>query len=75
MYIGEYYGADNKENRLNDFVVINTKISYEVKEGIKLFIDGQNITNEEYYMYLDRDGGKIMEMPAATISFGTQIKF
>lgn len=75
MYIGEYYGADNKENRLNDFVVINTKVSYEVKEGIKLFIDGQNITNEEYYMYLDRDGGRIMEMPAATISFGTQIKF
>lgn len=75
MYIGEYYGADNKINRLNDFVVINTKLSYEVKEDIKLYIDGQNITNEGYSMFLDRDGGRIMEMAGATVSFGTQIKF
>ncbi|MFA7074186.1 MAG: TonB-dependent receptor [Endomicrobiaceae bacterium] len=75
MYIGEYYSANNKNNRLKDFTVINAKIAYEIKEGVKLFADGQNITNESYSMFLDRDGGRIMEMPGAVISFGTQIKF
>ncbi len=75
MYIGEYYASNNKIGRLKDFVVINAKVSYEVKEDIRLFVDGQNITNQSYSLFLDRDGGRIMEMPGAAVFFGTQIKF
>jgi len=75
MYVGEYYASNNKNGRLKDFVVINAKVSYEVKEDIRLFVDGQNITNKNYSLFLDRDGGRIMEMPGAAVFLGTQIKF
>lgn len=75
MYIGEYFSLNNKQGRLNDFTIINAKVFYEVKEGIKLFADAQNITNQDYEMYLDREGGIMMQMPGAAVYFGTQIKF
>ncbi|MDD5022508.1 MAG: TonB-dependent receptor, partial [Endomicrobiaceae bacterium] len=75
MYIGEYYAGNNKQNKLDDFTVLNARLSYDVNETVKLFVEGQNITNQKYYMFLDRDGGRIMEMPCATFSVGTKVRF
>lgn len=77
MYIGEYYAKDEKQDRLNDFVVVNTILSYEVNENIKLYINGQNLTNQYYEIFIDRQTDKypIMQMPGTSIYFGTQIKF
>lgn len=77
MYIGEYYAKDEKQDRLNDFVVVNAKLSYEVNENIKLYINGQNLTNQYYEIFIDRQADKypIMQMPGTSIYFGTQIKF
>lgn len=75
MYIGEYYAGNNKQNKLDDFTVLNARLSYEVNETVKLFVEGQNLTNQKYYMFLDRDGGKIMEMPCTTFTVGTKVKF
>ena len=75
MYIGEYYAGNNKQNKLDNFTVLNARLSYDVNETVKLFVEGQNLTNQKYYMFLDRDGGRIMEMPCATFTVGTKVKF
>jgi len=77
MYVGNYYSQDNKKERLNDFAVVSAKLSYDVNDNIKLFIDGENLTNQEYEIFLDRDADNypITQMPGAAVYFGTQIKF
>ncbi|WP_413852762.1 TonB-dependent receptor [Candidatus Ruminimicrobium bovinum] len=77
MYVGEYYAADNKQNRLNDFTVVNAKLAYEVNTNIKLFVNGQNLTNQDYEIFIDRqtDAFPVMQMPGAAVYFGTEIKF
>lgn len=75
MYIGEYYAGNNKQNKLDDFTVLTARLSYEINETVKIFVEGQNLTNQKYYMFLDRDGGRIMEMPCSTFTVGTKVKF
>ncbi|MBQ3835337.1 MAG: TonB-dependent receptor [Elusimicrobia bacterium] len=76
-YVGEYYAEDNKQDKLKDYALLNAKLTYEVNENIKLFIDGQNLTNQDYTIFIDRqtDGYPIMQMPGASVYFGTNIKF
>ena len=77
MYVGNYYAKDKKQDRLNDFAVVSAKLSYDVNDNIKLFVDGENLTNQEYEIFLDRDADNypITQMPGAAVYFGTQIKF
>ena len=77
MYVGNYYAKDNKQERLNDFTVVSAKLTFAVNDNIKLFVDGENLTNQEYEIFLDReaDGYPITQMPGAAVYFGTQIKF
>ena len=75
MFLGEYYAANYKQNRLDDFAAVNARLNYDVTETVRLFVEGQNITNQKYYMFLDRDGGRIMEMPCAAFTVGTKVKF
>ena len=77
MYVGNYYAKDKKQDRLKDFAVVSAKLSYEINDNIKLFVDGENLTNQEYEIFLDReaDGYPITQMPGAAVYFGTQIKF
>ena len=77
MYVGNYYSQDKNAERLSDFAVVSAKLSYEVTDNIKLFVDGENLTNQEYEIFLDRDADNypITKMPGAAVYFGTQIKF
>ena len=77
MYVGNYYGNDNKQNRLDDFAVVSAKLTFTVNDNIKFFVDGENLTNQEYEIFLDRDADNypITKMPGAAVYFGTQIKF
>ena len=77
MYIGNYYAQDKKQERLKDFAVVSAKLSFAVNDNVKLFVDGRNLTNQQYEIFLDRDADNypITKMPGTTVSFGTQIKF
>ena len=77
MYIGNYYANDKKQDRLKDFAVVSAKLSYEVNDNINLFVAGENLTNQEYEIFLDRDADSypITKMPGAAVYFGTQVKF
>ena len=77
MYVGNYYAKDKKQERLNDFAVVSAKLSFEINDSIKMFVDGENLTNQEYEIFLDReaDNYPITQMPGAAVYFGTQIKF
>ncbi len=76
-YVGKYYAGDNKENRLDNYALLNARLTYEVNENIKLYVNGQNLTNKNYKIFIDiqTDGYPIMQMPGAAVYFGTQIKF
>lgn len=77
MYVGNYYAKDKKQDRLKDFAIVSAKLSYEVNDNINLFVAGENLTNQEYEIFLDRDADNypITQMPGAAVYFGTQIKF
>ncbi|MBR3655508.1 MAG: TonB-dependent receptor [Elusimicrobia bacterium] len=77
MYVGNYYSQDKKAERLDDFAVVSAKLSFAVNDNIKLFVDGENLTNQEYEIFLDRDADNypITKMPGAAVYFGAQIKF
>ena len=77
MYVGNYYGENDKKERLSDFAVVSAKLSYAVNDNIKLFVDGENLTNQEYEIFLDRDADNypITKMPGTAVYFGTEIKF
>ncbi len=76
-YVGEYYAGDEKQDKLKDYALVNAKLTYEVNENIKIFIDGQNLTNQDYMIFIDRstDGYPIMQMSGTAVYFGTSIKF
>ncbi len=76
-YVGEYYAADNKQDRLNDYALLNAGIAYGVTETVKLFVNGHNLTNQDYKIFIDRetDGYPVMQMPGAAVYFGTKVKF
>ena len=67
----------SQTKRLNDFAVVSAKLSFAVNDNIKLFVDGENLTNQEYEIFLDRDADNypITKMPGTAVYFGTQIKF
>ena len=73
MYIGNYYSQDNKQGRLNDFAVLSAKLIFKLNDSVKLFVNGENLTNQEYEIFLDRDADNypIAKMPAIAVYFGT----
>ena len=50
---------------------------FRVTRDLVNFVNGENLTNQEYEMFLDRDADNypITKMPAIAVYFGTQIKF
>ncbi len=56
---GNYYGRsyayndlDNEGEKVNDYITVDTKITYDFKNGLKIYGGVDNIFNEKYYDYV-----------------------
>ena len=47
-YATRLFGSNNKQQRLPDYLVIDTKLSYQLWKGLRAFVEVDNITDENY---------------------------
>ncbi len=47
-WITELYNRDNKQDKLNDFVVVDAQVSYRINSAVRLFVAADNLFDEEY---------------------------
>jgi iron complex outermembrane receptor protein len=72
QYIGDYYAADDKEERIDDYLVVNARLSRLIGVGFDAFFSVENITDEEYDIYTSVPGGKtgLYRMPGRRFLVG-----
>ncbi len=47
-YATRLFGSNNKQQRLPNYLVIDTKLSYQLWKGLRAFVEVDNITDENY---------------------------
>ena len=70
-YVGRYYSADNSSGRIDDYILLNTKIDYRLLRGISVFAAADNITGENYQIYYNG----LYTMPGTTLTLGVNYDF
>ncbi len=54
--IDNYYAADDRKDALPNYVLLNTKISYYIKDNLKVSLGIDNVFNSEHKIYADLPG-------------------
>lgn len=73
QYVADYHAADGSEKPIGDYFVAHTKVSYEIRRGIRPFLAIDNIFDEKYEIYADLPGGEVAglyTMPGTTLTAG-----
>ena len=74
QYVWNYYAQDNHRDKIDDFLVLNSKISYKIASHFELFAGVENILDEPYHLYVDLPSGSgIYAMPQRSFSVGFKI--
>ena len=71
-YVGDYYAADDREERIDDYFVVNARLSRLLGLGLDAFISVENITDQAYDIYTVVPGGKsgLYRMPGRRFLVG-----
>ncbi len=80
---GNYYGRayaysdfENDDEKVNDYITVDTKITYDFKNGLKIYGGIDNIFNEKYYDYVaDYGMGARYYYPAAEREYYVGFKY
>jgi outer membrane receptor protein involved in Fe transport len=70
-YVAKYYAGDNSTQKIDDYVVLNTKVDYKIREDLSVFAAVDNITNKEYKIYYNG----LYVMPGCSATMGIQYVF
>ncbi|HEC79390.1 MAG TPA: TonB-dependent receptor, partial [candidate division WOR-3 bacterium] len=57
QYVTNYYAADSSQDRIDDYVLINTRFSYSFSFGLRPFIAVDNLLDQDYVVYANLPGG------------------
>ena len=76
-YVTDYFAADNSQNSIDDYYVVNTKLTYKLPFGLQPFLAIDNVLNQEYEIYANLPGGSagLYKMVQRTFTVGLQCKF
>ncbi|GHU72438.1 ligand-gated channel [Bacteroidia bacterium] len=66
---GLYLGTVNHEDVIDNYTLLNCKVSYKATDWIHLFINGENLTDTSYQTYLG------FPMPGVVVLGGFEVKF
>ncbi len=77
QYVADYFAGDSRKEPISDYLVANTKLSYEVIPGLGAFLAVNNILDKGYEIYADLSGGAagLYSMPKRTFAIGMTTKF
>jgi outer membrane cobalamin receptor len=72
QYVADYYAADDHEERIDDYLVMNARLSRSIARGFEAFFSVDNITDEEYDIYTAVPGGRsgLYRMPGRRFLVG-----
>lgn len=74
QYVWNYYAEDNHQERIDDFLVLNSKVSYKIGGYLELFAGVENVLDEAYDIYVDLPSGSgVYAMPERSFSVGFKI--
>lgn len=76
QYVGDYYAADKHEERIDDYLVGNARLSSYIGAGFEALFSIENITDEEYDIFTSVPGGKtgLYRMPGRRFMVGVTYK-
>jgi iron complex outermembrane receptor protein len=76
QYITDYFSADNSQNPLPSYFLLNTRVAVKLSRFIDIFLDMNNILDTDYLIYLDLpgQGSGSYPMPERNISLGIALK-
>ncbi len=69
-YVGRYYADNSSTKKIDDYLVINTKVNYEIISGLNLFFAVDNVTDIEYKIY----NSGLYTMPRRSFSLGVNYR-
>lgn len=77
QYVTNYFAADSSQNPIDDYVVINTKLTYTLRLGLQPFFAVDNVFNQDYEIYANLPGGTggLFTMPGRTLTLGLEYEF
>lgn len=72
QYVGDYYAADDSEQKIDDYLVAGARLSALIGRGFDAFVSAENITDEQYDIYTVVPGGKsgLYRMPGRRFLVG-----
>jgi len=75
--VGDYYAADNHEDRIGSYTVCNLYAEGRIAKGASFYAGVNNIFNEEYEIFTDIPGGLagLYEMPRRNFMAGLKFSY
>jgi outer membrane receptor protein involved in Fe transport len=72
QYITDYFSADNSQNPLPSYFLLNARVAVKLNRSIDIFLDINNIFDTDYLIYLDLPGygSGSYPMPKRNFSLG-----
>lgn len=70
-YVAKYYAADNSQQKIDDYAVLNARADWEAVKGLSVFCAVENIGDAEYSIYYSG----LYEMPGRTATLGIEYAF
>lgn len=74
QHVSCYYAGNNKTNKIDNFLVVNSRLSYDINKNFEVFIGADNIFDEDYLVYSDLPGSAAGIYPMAGRTFTAGIK-
>lgn len=76
-YVTNYFAADSSQNPIDDYFIINTKLTYTLPFGLQPFFAVDNVLNQDYEIYANLPGAfaGLYRMPKRTYTIGAQYRF
>jgi outer membrane receptor protein involved in Fe transport len=76
QYVTDYFASDFSTNSLPSYILLNSRLIVNISSAVELFLDINNIFNEDYRIYVDLPGiaAGIYPMPGRNLNLGIRIK-
>ena len=69
QHIAVLYGADGSQEKLPDYTLLGTRVSYQAAEFVSIYVSGENLFNASYQTIYD------YPMPGRTLLAGLNLSF
>ncbi len=77
QYVDNYFAADNEQEAIPNFFLVNTKLLYNISSALEAYLEINNLFNVEHKLYVDLAGSAagVYTQPGRTFSLGLTYKW